>query len=401
MTFSHEHPGNLFQPSTIGVNFPAKVGICDKNEPNHLSFPSYNMHYSPCGITHQKNMPNVTGDPNWKSKLSFPFSHQAHKKHPGSFHSHSHSSSMASCSSGFGQSSSQCPPPPGHGHDPYQWVDVRSGRHGAPLHRPALPKPVMQLPQRILNGVGKRQVGQVTQTNDGASQVLIEIRVCTTQEDDKILKVLIDTGAQLNIVKRGIFSDANFQLAKNPLQLALANGQPFWGGDRELHAHLIFGKNANGTIKPMRLKASLYEAEIKADMILGLPWLAENHLDVWTHEKCLGVREKNGFAFPVVSCPDPPPLMESIDTGVRLTPPLPRSRPRWGKPQPPWSSVATVGTSKPGDVRPQGGWAQAAESLQMEADQKLSAMVNSISVHTPPLEVPTEFGEPPDFFGPN
>ena len=68
-------------------------------------------------------------------------------------------------------------------------------------------------------------------------------------------------------------------------------------------ARLTFGKVVNHAVRPWRAKATFYEGDIKADMILSLPWLAQNGLDVLTKEGYLGER-KGWRMFPITNCPD-------------------------------------------------------------------------------------------------
>jgi len=147
-----------------------------------------------------------------------------------------------------------------------------------------------------------------------------------------MLKALIDTGAQINVVRRGLFSENDMRPAKHPLRLTLADGQPFWGGDREIQTRVTFGKTIKNIVVPWRARADFYEGDIKADLILSLPWLAKNGLDVLTKEGCLGQRD-GWKVYPIGDCPeiDPIPDGDWIDTDVSsrsgCQPPRPKPRP--------------------------------------------------------------------------
>ena len=112
----------------------------------------------------------------------------------------------------------------------------------------------------------------------------MEILVCPPNADSRKLKALIDTGAQINVIRRGLFPEDALQQAKRPLMLTLADGQAFWGGDKEIAAVLVLGKDVDNEVKPWKTKAQFYEGEIRADMILGYPWLAQNGLYVLTRQ---------------------------------------------------------------------------------------------------------------------
>ena len=131
----------------------------------------------------------------------------------------------------------------------------------------------------------------------------MEIVVCPPDGEHKRLRVLIDTGAQINVVKRGLFPESSLQPARHPIMLTLADGQPFWGGDVELVANLMFGKTVDGKVVPWKSKARFYVGVIRADIILGLPWLAKNGLDVLTRDGCLGER-KGCKTFLISDCPE-------------------------------------------------------------------------------------------------
>ena len=60
------------------------------------------------------------------------------------------------------------------------------------------------MPKRLLRGTGSHQ-GKVLQLADGASQIMVEVLVCPLGGENKVLKALIDTGAQINAVRRGLF----------------------------------------------------------------------------------------------------------------------------------------------------------------------------------------------------
>ena len=92
---------------------------------------------------------------------------------------------------------------------------------------------------------------------------------------------LVDTGAQINIVQKGKISHL-FQMSKEPVQLITASGSELAGGQMEVMLELVFGKNAPGCDpeEQWTTPGIFVEGEIEEDMILGYPWLAENHVTV-------------------------------------------------------------------------------------------------------------------------
>jgi hypothetical protein len=145
--------------------------------------------------------------------------------------------------------------------------------------------------------------GTVTQLADGARQLVLDVFVCPSNSEKKKVRALIDTGAQINVIRRGLFPEESLQQAKKPLMLTLADGQAFGGGHKEIAATLYMGRQRNACIEPWKAKAQFYVGEVKADAILGYPWLAQNGLDVLTREGCLGQRMgKNTYT--ITDCPE-------------------------------------------------------------------------------------------------
>ena len=196
----------------------------------------------------------------------------------------------------------------------------------------------MVFPRRLLN-TKNCPTGQVNLLADGARQIALKVLACPIGGENRVLEVLIDTGAQINVVRRGLFSEHDMRPSKTPLRLTLADGQPFWGGDRELRARLTFGRTINHVVQPWRARANFYEGEIRADMILGLPWLAENGLDVLTREACLAMRV-GWKLYPIGDAPDVSqdsseegPLIDTTPCRVATCHATPRHFP-WSKPKP-------------------------------------------------------------------
>ena len=224
--------------------------------------------------------------------------------------------------------------PPSHpGLDPNEWVEVR-GNGTVPPNLPEKPRVLM--PIRLVSAAPPAK-GTVNQLDDGAVQLTLELMFCTQNGEQKRVKVLIDTGAQINVVRRGLFSEEVLRPAKRPLWLSLANGQPFWGGDTEIATKLVFGKHSGQKVQPWKINATFYEAEIKAEAIIGLPWLRQNGLDILTREGCLG--ERVGYqTFPIGDCPENVPQDFSEGPWIDTNPSqmvgfcAPRRKAKWPRP---------------------------------------------------------------------
>ena len=84
------------------------------------------------------------------------------------------------------------------------------------------------------------------------------------------LKVLVDTGAETNLIREGLVSPMEFLPAKHHLCLTTANGQRLRGGRNILCTDLKFNRiSSEGDV----MEGKIFEADINADVILGHPWL--------------------------------------------------------------------------------------------------------------------------------
>ena len=134
--------------------------------------------------------------------------------------------------------------------------------------------------------------------------------------------MLIDTGASVNLVRKGLFPESYFLPAKNPVQLTTANGQLLCGGNMAIKLRLTFGKVNGRAVQPWKVWGEFFEAETRADMILGYPWLAENQLAVIPKFGCMALMRDDLQMVPIHSCPEFGGELEKnvIETG-RAAPP--------------------------------------------------------------------------------
>ena len=63
-------------------------------------------------------------------------------------------------------------------------------------------------------------------------QLHLEVRVRCGQEE-LVVDVLVDTGAQVSLVRRGLFKEESLQPSRRPVRLKVANGEIMGGGTRE------------------------------------------------------------------------------------------------------------------------------------------------------------------------
>ena len=124
----------------------------------------------------------------------------------------------------------------------------------------------------------------VQKVESGRSQKLpceillrISARLRVPKQEPLNVKVLVDTGAEVCLVRRGLVRSEDLAPAKKPRTLVAANGQRLPGGDLELQAELQFDAIEWDTKKSISLTAptSFYEAETAEDIIVSYRWLAE------------------------------------------------------------------------------------------------------------------------------
>ena len=103
------------------------------------------------------------------------------------------------------------------------------------------------------------------------------------------LNIWVDTGAQVNLVKRGLVSRQDRKIAQNPVRLITANNSVLRGGDKVVELGLTLNVVEDGFVQPQPIsfKGDFYGAEIELHAILSYPWLRENSVWVFPHRDAL------------------------------------------------------------------------------------------------------------------
>ena len=151
---------------------------------------------------------------------------------------------------------------------------------------------VIPIPDRCLRAHSFYKLGQVNLVEDDM-QLMLELNVYLPNGNAKRVKALVDTGAQINLVRRRLVPNHLLSCARQAVKLVAANQQLIEGGERVVSLQLEF--QVTGTSKGARefalFEGEFYEASIDVDMILSYPWLRENRLGVFPHHNALAIDE--------------------------------------------------------------------------------------------------------------
>ena len=148
------------------------------------------------------------------------------------------------------------------------------------------------VPERCLRAHNSYNLGKVNLVGDDM-QLMLELDVYLPNGCSKRVKALVDTGAQINLVRRRLVPNHLLSWARQTVKLVAANQQLIEGGDKMVSLQLEFrlsGKS-KGAMDFALFEGEFYEANIDVDMILSYPWLRENRLGVFPHHNALAIDE--------------------------------------------------------------------------------------------------------------
>ena len=103
------------------------------------------------------------------------------------------------------------------------------------------------------------------------------------------IRFLVDTGADINLLRKGLVDPKFLTPAKYPLEITTVSRSPMEGGSLETYAWVYLSGTDQDTreIKVLKCPAQFYEADIGVEGILCYEWLATFDLTLRPHKNCM------------------------------------------------------------------------------------------------------------------
>ena len=98
------------------------------------------------------------------------------------------------------------------------------------------------LHERFLHEIPSYKMNKVHKVGEDL-QLLMNIQVRTNDGTRKSVSVLVDTGAEANLVRGGLFNDSLMRNAREPLSFVTANGQPLEGASELWNSPCFLNKS--------------------------------------------------------------------------------------------------------------------------------------------------------------
>ena len=144
------------------------------------------------------------------------------------------------------------------------------------------------IPNRCVQPVNGLNLGKIKEV-ESELQLLLYLTVYFENGKKTMLRVLIDTGSQANLVNEKVVPNETRKQTNEVIRLAAATRQRLRGGDKKVEMEIGFQVQEWKNERPSNLflKGSFYVASIGLDAILSYPWLKQNKLGVYPHLQAL------------------------------------------------------------------------------------------------------------------
>ena len=99
----------------------------------------------------------------------------------------------------------------------------------------------------------------------------------------RIVQALVDTGAQVNLLRPDVLPADVFRPARRPLALKTASGEALGGGEREAILEIEMAAEAEDgctVTQPWISSINVHDGDVGVDLIIGYPWLQRHKVDV-------------------------------------------------------------------------------------------------------------------------
>ena len=122
-------------------------------------------------------------------------------------------------------------------------------------------------------------------------QLMLRVDTTMNNGEVKTLDILIDTGAEANLVRTGLVPRHLTTIARTRLNLVTANGQTLGGGERTTDLRVRLRQEVDGVSLDELLEYDIefFEADIQVDAILSYPWLFDNRIGLFPHHSALAL----------------------------------------------------------------------------------------------------------------
>ena len=143
------------------------------------------------------------------------------------------------------------------------------------------PEPIVQnLHQSLIELLERPEILSLHALRRVGRERQLHLKVSTLcGEVEKVFDLLVDTGAQVSLVKAGLLLPECLTDSRKPVRLKVANGQYMVGGTKEAAIGLQFVNHREVSRpdfgKEILLQGRFYEAEMDWDMIVGYDFMME------------------------------------------------------------------------------------------------------------------------------